>query len=288
MNPYRSWVERLDQLLREGGSLPLGGLAPLVRPAPRVDAPIALLLSPHPDDEVISGGLALRLMREAGWRVVNIPITLGSGEARRAERWRELDACCRFIGFELVDAPPGGLGPVTLRAREADRAGWAARVEAVAALVERHAPRAVFFPHADDWNGTHVGTHHLVVEALGRLPAGFRTYTVETEFWRAASEPNLMIEIGSADLGDLVAALGFHAGEVRRNPYHLSLPAHLVDNVRRGAELVLGQGQPAPSFTFASLYRLRRWEGGFAPALAGGRAVSIAEDVGALFRPPQP
>lgn len=93
-----------------------------------------------------------------------------------------------------------------------------------------------------------------------------------------------MLEIDADDLGDLVAALSFHAGEVRRNPYHLTLPAQPIDNVRRGAELVLGQGHAAPAFRFASLYRLRRWHAGrFVPALAGGRAVSCTDDLNAVL-----
>jgi hypothetical protein len=71
-----------------------------------------------------------------------------------------------------------------------------------------------------------------------------------------------MVELGEQDLGDLVAALTFHVGEVRRNPYHLSLPAWMMDNVRRGAELLGGQGTAAPEFTFATLYRLSVWEKG--------------------------
>lgn len=35
----------------------------------------------------------------------------------------------------------------------------------------------------------------------------------------------------------------------------------MTDNVRRGGELVGGQGGVAPDFTFATLYRLRRWNG---------------------------
>ena len=47
-----------------------------------------------------------------------------------------------------------------------------------------------------------------------------------------------------------------------RNPYHLLVPAWMQDNVRRGGELVGGQGGAAPDFTFCTLYRLRRWRDG--------------------------
>lgn len=36
-----------------------------------------------------------------------------------------------------------------------------------------------------------------------------------------------------------------HAGEVKRNPYHLRLPAWMMDNVRRGSEVIAGPGSEA-------------------------------------------
>jgi len=73
--------------------------------------------------------------------------------------------------------------------------------------------------------------------------------------------PNLMVEYSATDLADLVAATSFHVGEVKRNPYHLLLPAWMQDNVRRGAELVGGQGGAAPTFMFAQLFRAQKWDG---------------------------
>jgi LmbE family N-acetylglucosaminyl deacetylase len=284
MNPYRAYVAELERLLQEAKHLPLGGLERLSSPTVDPTARLALIFSPHPDDEVIVGGLALRLRREAGFRVVNVAVTHGSLPARQAERWSELTRCCDFIGFELIGTAPGGLGPVNAETRSADPAGWLERVRKIASILLRLAPHVVFFPHGEDWNSTHVGTHHLLVDALASLGPEFQTYTVETEFWAASSVPNVMLELGAHDVADLVAALGFHVGEVQRNPYHLSLPAHMIDNVRRGGELVLGQGAAPPPFTFATLYRLRRWqEGGFVPVLPRGLAVSVRDSVAELM-----
>ena len=74
--------------------------------------------------------------------------------------------------------------------------------------------------------------------------------------------PNLMVESSPDDLADMMTALSFHVGEVQRNPYHLLVPAWMQDNVRRGGELVGGQGGAAPDFVFCTLYRLRRWHEG--------------------------
>jgi hypothetical protein len=98
------------------------------------------------------------------------------------------------------------------------------------------------------------------------------------------TEPNLMAELSAADLAELVTATSFHVGEVQRNPYHLLMPAWMMDNVRRGTELVGGQGGVAPNFTFAALYRLRRWEEGkVKDVFAGGKQISGAENVSSLF-----
>ena len=120
----------------------------------------------------------------------------------------------------------------------------------------------IFIPHEHDGHKTHIGTHFLVLDALKTLPAAFKCHVVETEFWGQMTEPNLLVESGAKDVADLVAALACHVGEVRRNAYHARLPAWMIDNVRRGAELVGGQGGAAPDFTFATIYRLRKWKAG--------------------------
>ena len=48
------------------------------------------------------------------------------------------------------------------------------------------------------------------------------------------ASPNLMVEISPHDLGDLITALTFHVGEVKRNPYHLSLPAWMLERWEPG------------------------------------------------------
>jgi hypothetical protein len=73
-------------------------------------------------------------------------------------------------------------------------------------------------------------------------------------------------------------------GEVRRNPYHLLLPAWMQDNVRRGGELVGGQGQAAPDFVFATLYQLRRWrEGKLQSFYSGGKHLAATVNPATLL-----
>jgi LmbE family N-acetylglucosaminyl deacetylase len=284
VNPYKHFVAEFARLQREGKTLPLGGLRARPKPSLSAKAPKALIFSPHPDDEVIIGGLALRMLRESGFNVINVAVTQGSNKARQAIRWKELAACCHYIGFGLLQTKPNGLEGINLKARQSEPAQWNSAVDRIAAILREQAPRVIFFPHERDWNSSHIGTHHLVLEALQKLGGGFSCYTVETEFWGAMDTPNLMVESSEHDVSDLIAALSFHVGEVRRNPYHVRMPAWLMDNVRRGGELVGGQGAAAPDFLFGTLYRFRRWSGGqFQAVLSAGRFLGAAESPASLF-----
>jgi LmbE family N-acetylglucosaminyl deacetylase len=282
MNPYRALVAEQARLVREGKALPKGGLPPAPRPAPSPAAGRALVFAPHPDDECIVGALPLRLLREARLEVIDVAVTQGSNRARQAPRLDELRGACAYLGFGLVTTAPGGLERVNAQARAGDPAHWRTCVDAIVALLAEHRPRVVFAPHAGDWNSTHVGTHLLVMDALAALP-GFECHLVETEFWAAMPSPNLMVESSVDDVADLVAATSFHAGEVERNPYHLLLPAWMQDNVRRGGELVGGQGGAAPDWSFATLYRVSRWGAGRLEQ-AAPRRVAQGDDPAAVFQ----
>jgi len=284
MDPYHQIVVDYVQLLKRGRSLPLGGLPPAPRPQFPPEAPRALMFSPHPDDECIVGGAGVRLLRQGLLDLVNVAVTLGSNKARQAGRLEELRNACNYLGFKLVTTAPNGLERVNPKTREQDLAHWSACVEVIRGIIEQHQPKVILCPHDRDWNSTHVGTHFLVVDALKKMPAGFETWLIETEFWGAMTDPNLLLEINVEDLGDMIAATTFHVGEVARNPYHLLLPPWMMDNVRRGAEVVGGQGGAAPEFPFAALYRLRKWAGGqLRRTFEGGKIVPCSMNVSDLL-----
>jgi N-acetylglucosamine malate deacetylase 1 len=283
-NPYRSFVAALRRAEAKARGFPQGGFAPPRQPALKARAPRALIFSPHPDDECIIGGLGLRLLREARYRVINVAVTQGSRADRREGRLAELRGACDYLGFALQTTVPGGLERIQARTRADDPAHWAAAVSVIAGILREHAPRAILYPHAGDWNSTHVGTGLLVADALAQLGPGFACWCVETEFWGALPDPNLMVEVSERDLADLIAALTFHVGEIARNPYHLRLPAWMIDNVRRGGEVVGGQGGATPDFAFATLYRVRRWaDGAYHRPYEGGRLIGAKDDPAALF-----
>ncbi len=274
MQNYAEYVEQIAALTAAAARLPLGQPTPTRdAPAPAPQAPLALLFSPHPDDECITGLLPLRLMREAGWRIMNVPVTYGSLLPRRAERHAELAHACNHLGWQWLERTTDKGNFACQSTFDPNHTIEASQLEPltsadVIAILQQFPPDAIFLPHDADWNARHISTHNLVIEALQELGPDFQTIVVETEFWGAMSDPNFMVEGNARQVTDLVTATACHVKEVARNPYHILLPAWMLDNVRRGGELVGGQGQAAPNFTFATLYRVRRWQQGHLQPLA--------------------
>ncbi|MGF6506233.1 PIG-L deacetylase family protein [Paraburkholderia sp. 32] len=161
-----SYVDTFAALL--GEPIPLPDISQSTATPRSVDRtrPLALIVSPHPDDECLTGGLALRLQQEAGFEVLNIVATLGSNPGRRSERWNELCHACTRLDFALLDPAFDGRQPVTPARRRADPAGWARDVDRLAALFDDYRPRIVFCPHERDGSATHIGVHWLVCDAL--------------------------------------------------------------------------------------------------------------------------
>jgi N-acetylglucosamine malate deacetylase 1 len=261
---WLGFIRGVAKAVERGNGIPIGpSKKPLLAPpvsSRSKRAPKVLICSPHPDDEALVGALPLRLRLEDGARVTNCAITLGSNLSQRARRLTELESSCRVLGFDLVlPNRPSGFDHVNPANRTNQPEEWAHKVEALLEIFEMERPDVVFAPHAEDFNTTHIGTHYLVVDALGAYMerSGLDWFPlIETEFWHQNSQPNLMVGVSPEVLAILVMAAAEHGGEVKRNPYHLRHPAHLMDNVRLGSEVVGGQGGPAYKFLFAELYRV--------------------------------
>lgn len=286
-NTFLPYVQAFEQLLAQGRQLQPGAMALPRLPAVDAQAPTCLLFSPHPDDEVITGGLPWRLRHQAGWSVVNVAVTLGSNPGRREARWSELRACCAHLGFELHSASgetSQGLERILAQTADQEPAHWGRAVDRVADLLVQYQPRIIVCPHANDGHATHIGTHHLVMDALRHVGGVVRPHVLLTEYWNSLPDPALMVELSARDVAELMTALSLHVGEVARNPYHLTLPAWCMDAVRRGAERVGVPGAVAPDFSFAMLYGWLRWTGSHATPVRGQFLPQDAAP-GGLFEP---
>ncbi len=201
-------------------------------------------MSPHPDDEAISGALAIRLSVENHCPVTNVAVTLGSDPKRRVARKKELARALKLLKWKGVALPED----------------WSAKERALVTFFMRQRPAVVLAPHPGDRHPTHVRTAKLVRAALKR--SGIDTTVAWAEYWAPQPHPNALVEVTPEILTKQLRALACHAGEVARNPYHLRLPGWMMDNVRRGSEWLGGKGAPAAPFVYGQLYRLERWEKG--------------------------
>ena len=207
-------------------------------------------------------------------------MTLPAGRSGSAK----LESSCRVLGFEIViPQEPRGFDRVSPETRSQRVGEWAEKVRILADCFEQLRPDVIFAPHAEDWHPAHIGTHFLVAEALGDYLAragGEFIPLVETAYWHEHTQPNLMIGISPDVVATLVMATAEHGGEVRRNAYHLRLPSRLIENVRRGAETVGGQGIAAPGFPFAELYRVTFvTTKGVASPRPGGKIIAPDEQI---------
>lgn len=230
-------------------------------PLPEYPQSDVLVFAPHPDDEVLMSALALRFLAQQK-RVTAIAVTLGSKLERRQARWHEMTQACRHLGFAQLTI---AAEQIALQTREQHRQYWQTCVNDITDLIQQQQPRWLFVPHAQDHHPTHIGVHWLVKDALEQCQ--FTGYVALTEYWQPLAQPNLLLEVSQTEAAQMMEALMLHQGEVSRNPYHLSLPSWLHDNVRRGSELVSGHGCAQVPFRFGCLYQVQHWQNGVARTL---------------------
>jgi LmbE family N-acetylglucosaminyl deacetylase len=227
-----------------------------------------LILSPHPDDECISGALALRLQAENNAHVVNLAVTLGSNKARQKERESELQAACEFLEFEL----------------DVLAEDWKLKARELKSLIQKYQPQLIIAPHLKDFHPTHVRTGELLKKVLQSMKKE-SVIVAWSEFWGPMTKPNCLLEVPEEILERQMRALEKHTGEIKRNPYHLRLPAWMMDNVRRGSELVSEPGSASASMAFGVLYQIQLLKRGKLVTLKLPEKILAAEsDLGQIFK----
>jgi N-acetylglucosamine malate deacetylase 1 len=199
-----------------------------------------MILSPHPDDESIVGSLALRLSHENNAHIVNVAVTLGSNKDRKDARIKELDEACNLLQMEYVLLDEN----------------WKTKEKELKGLIQKYQPQVIISPHVKDFHPAHIKTGKLLKKVITSLKKQ-TTLVAWSEFWAQMNRPNLLIEV-PLDIVELqMRALTKHVGEISRNPYHLRLPAWMMDNVRRGSELIGGKGVESQKMAFGVLYQLQ-------------------------------
>ena len=227
---------------------------------PAKSEPTIMVFSPHPDDECVVGALPLRWRHQKAARVINVAVTLGSNRERQQARLKELERACEHLHFEnhvlgWEEVLPREVSFQAIEDRRRQRS------EHLAGLIREYRPLMVCYPHLYDLHPAHIGVHELVEDALRTIPPAEQPWRCYTEFWHPMVQPNLMVEVDRPLLAQLLRALAEHVGEIERNPYHLKLPAWMIDNTRRGSERICGKGTETYEMPFTTLYRLEHATG---------------------------
>ena len=204
-----------------------------------------MILSPHPDDESIVGSLALRLSHENNAHIVNVAVTVGSNKARQKERINELNEACEVLEMECVYLDED----------------WKKKEKELKSLIQKYQPQLIIAPHTKDFHPVHIKTGELLKKCLISLKK-FHSLVAWSEFWAPMAKPNILVEVPHEILELQMRALEKHKGEIERNPYHLRLPAWMMDSVRRGSEVVGGKGAEATNMAFGVLYQLQVFKNG--------------------------
>lgn len=210
-------------------------------------AATVLLVSPHPDDELLGAPATAMAFRDAGWRVVNLACGLGRA-VDRPRRRRELTEACRRAGFELII--PDGIPPI---GRDDDLAAAEAALRGILGNVTRDLGASLIIgpsPH----DGHHA--HELVGRAIRDAvePSSDPFSVMFWGLWADLPFPNVLIPFGADRLAEIERALSAHEGELARNRYDRLLRGRAMANAVLGPERVFGFGSSGGmSAAFAEL-----------------------------------
>ena len=232
--------------------------------------PSVLLVSPHPDDEVIGVGGTVAWLIRNGWTVTNLACSLGrpaDHERRRAELERAAERL--EVRCEVLDPPVGISAADDLRVAEAEL------VRGVTDRLDASNPDVVIAPSPQDLHHGHEVVGRAVRAALEVRPgARWWQYAV----WGDLPFPTLYVPLETRDTERALYALGAYGGENARNDYRDLLSGGWIRNRSLGAEKVFGFGAGRPVEARAvELIGEVVWDGNH--WRLGPRRVLIPEDV---------
>ncbi len=152
-----------------------------------------LVIAPHPDDEVIGCGGAIRLRVERGERVSVVFLTSGelaSKHLPREQVWEireaEARAAAKILGLAklyFLRQPDWMLG---------DHAK--ATTTALKAILEPEQPAVIYLPHSDDGHPDHQATLPILRAALRRCP-GLKPELLAYEIWTPLTAHDVTVDI---------------------------------------------------------------------------------------------
>ncbi|OED38706.1 hypothetical protein AB833_18645 [Chromatiales bacterium (ex Bugula neritina AB1)] len=213
----------------------------------------ALVIAPHPDDEVFGcGGLIAKMIRQ-NCKVYVLYVTVGEtrdfsnkGSSGPQERIKEIENVADFYQFEDYElALPGNEYHLKLDSLPNSK---------LISLIERDArcslqnvkPDILIAPDHDDYNQDHRALYSAVITATRPAEARFKhfqplviTYELPYSNWghsESPERPNLYVELTDEDFARKVEALKFYSSQLKSENSPLSVNGITIQAKYRGLQ----------------------------------------------------
>lgn len=212
-----------------------------------------VVLSPHPDDDVIGSGGTLIKHARSGSRITSIYLTDGGrGRGARAgnpelakTREKEAARAARLVGINEL---------VFLRNADGALKCSEPMIGRLQALLETIRPDLVYLPFFLDPHPDHAATHEIFIAAAARLTFRFACCAYET--WRPLI-PNILVDI-TGQMPGKVAAIKQHRSQLCHYDYVRA--ARGLNAYRAVQNPGLARGKRfAEAFLFADRERYVSW-----------------------------
>lgn len=216
----------------------------------------ALQVSPHPDDELLGAGATLTLLRDRGWHVLNLAVSLGRREDHQRRRAELIEAGRRLdISVEICQ-PPLDIS----NGDDLDRAENLL-TDRLVEMIGSGSVDLILGPQAEDSHPGHEMAGRAVARSLEHIarPVPWWAWGL----WADLRSPNVFVAFDDPVLHQVAFALDAYAGECTRNGYQELWPARSTANAVLGSERVFGFGAGRASpLPYAELYAERSFHEG--------------------------
>ncbi len=198
-----------------------------------------LVVSPHPDDEIIGAGASLIRLKEAGFDIINYAASLGQSDQHSCRRG-ELLAAAAVVGFQTVIPEK----PALVSASD-DLVAAQEEIRVITSkLIEQLRPAAIVIPSKDDRHHAHETVARAVSQAAASVD-GLRLWMYN--IWGELPYPDLYSPIDDATMEISLSALKQYTGENNRNDFTRLVRGRGVAATVLGTEKVFGFGAETAS-----------------------------------------
>lgn len=198
-----------------------------------------LVVSPHPDDEIIGAGATILTLQAAGHTVINLAASLGRPEQHERRRAELTEACSR-AGIELIIPEK----PALISGGDDLKYAQDYLSELITSTYKTHQPQIVIAPSVHDAHHGHEVVARATRDSLSKIE-GSRLWM--WNMWGELPYPNLYSPFNQETLDKVTHALEAYEGENDRNDYRRMVLGRALLGSVLGTEKVFGFGAAAVS-----------------------------------------